>query len=264
MKFLWQRIEKSVIIVVGYKKKLMSFEVTYNGDIQYIKVFYSTEKTRAGKYYGDFYKTMDALASDLKRLKQELDEDSEKAAKIAKDAANRALSQRFGSLRYIIDETNWDEDMVISKILDDKKEEMLAFAQKTFNNEVLLEEDGAEEYQLHLDEGGIEVDGEAVETCIREFFDSEDYYDLSEAKLEKLEKLDWFIIWSRTEAGEFKTEGGNHEGNFSSKELSMENCLLTYRGLPLVVPADDTDIFSNELEIHFADETRASLEISDR
>ena len=63
----------------------MSFEVTYNGDIQYIKVFYSTEKTRAGKYYGEFYKKMDSLASDLKRLKQELDEDSEKAAKIAKD-----------------------------------------------------------------------------------------------------------------------------------------------------------------------------------
>ena len=53
----------------------MSFEVTYNGDIQYIKVFYSTEKTRSGKYYGEFYKKMDVLASDLKRLKQELDED---------------------------------------------------------------------------------------------------------------------------------------------------------------------------------------------
>jgi len=241
----------------------MSFEVTYNGDIQYIKVFYSTEKTRAGKYYGDFYKRMDSLASDIKRLKEELDEDSEKAAKIAKDAANKALSERFGSLRYIIDEHHWDEDMVISKILDDRKEEMLSLAQKTFNYEVLLEEDGAEEYTIHLEEGGIEVDGEAVETSIIELFDSNEYYDLNEAKLEKLEKLDWFIIWSRTEAGEFKTEGGQHEGNYSSKELNMENCLLTYRGLPLVIPSNGTDIFSNELEIHFVDETRASLEMSD-
>ncbi len=241
----------------------MSFEVTYNGDIQYIKVFYSTEKTRAGKYYGDFYKKMDALASDLKCLKQELDEDSDKVARIAKDAANKALSERFGSLRYIIDETRWDDDMVISKILDDKKEEMLALAQKTFNTEVLLEEDGAEEYQIHLDEGGIEVDGEGVETSIREFFDSDEYYESNEAKLEKLEKLDWFIIWSRTEAGEFKTEGGQHDGNYSSKELNMEDCLLTYRGLPLVIPSNSTDIFSNELEIHFADETRASLEMSE-
>ena len=80
----------------------MSFDVTFNGDIQYIKVFYSTKKTREGKYYGEFYKKMDALASDLKRLKQELDEDSEKAAKIAKEAANKALSERFGSLRYVI------------------------------------------------------------------------------------------------------------------------------------------------------------------
>ena len=241
----------------------MSFKVTYNGDIQYVKVFYSTEKTRTGKYYGEFYKKMDALASDLKRFKQELDEDSEKAAKIAKDAANKALSERFGSLRYIIDEQHWDEDLVISKILDDRKEEMLALAQKTFNNEVLLEEDGAEEYKIHLDEGVIEVNGEGVETSIGEFFDSEDYHDSNEAKLENLEKLDWFIIWSRTEAGEFRTECGQHEGNYSSKELNMEDCLLTYRDLPLVMPSNGTDIFSNELEIHFVDETRASLEISE-
>jgi hypothetical protein len=240
----------------------MSFEVTYNGDIQYIKIFYSTEKTRAGKYYGDFYKKMDALASDLKCLKQELGEDCEKAAKIAKDAANKALSERFGSLRYVIDEHIWDKDIVISKILDDRKEEMLSLAQKTFNNEVLLEEDGAEEYKIHLDEGSIEVDGESVETSIMDFFDSDDYHESNEAKLEKLEKLDWFIIWSRTEAGEFKTESGQHEGTYSSKELKMENCLLTYRDLPLVIPSNGTDIFSNELEIHFVDETSASLEMN--
>lgn len=241
----------------------MSFEVTYNGDIQYIKVFYSTEKTRAGKYYGEFYKKMDSLASDLKRLKQELDEDCEKAVKTAKDAANKALSERFGPLRYIIDEHLWDDDILISKILHDRKEEMLALAQKTFNNEVLLEEDGAEEYNIHLDEGVIEVDGESVETSIMEFFDSDDYHESNEAKLEKLEKLDWFIIWSRTEAGEFRTEGGQHEGNYSSKELNMEDCLLTYRDLPLVIPSNGTDMFSNELEIHFVDETRASLEMSE-
>ncbi len=239
----------------------MSFEVTYNGDIQYIKVFYSTEKTRAAKYYGEFYNKMDALASDLKRLKQELDEDSEKAAKIAKEAANKALAERFGSLRYIIDERHWDEDMVISKILDDRKEEMFALAQKTFNNEVLLEEDGAEEYKIHLDEGAIEVDGELVEAPVMFFLDSDHYHEWNEAKLEKLEQLDWFIIWSRTEAGEFKAEGGQHDGHYSSKELNMKNCLLTYRDLPLVVPTKGTDIFSNELEIHFADETRASLEM---
>ena len=241
----------------------MSFEVTYNGDIQYIKVFYSTEKTRAGKYYGEFYKKMDVLASDLKRLKQELDEDSAKAAKIAKEAANKALAERFGSLRYIIDEHHWDEDMIISKMLDDRKEEMFALAQKIFNYEVLLEEEGAEEYKIHLEEGVIEVDGEGVESSIMEFFDSDEYHKFNETKLEKLEKLDWFIIWSRTEAGEFKTEGGQHQGNYSSEELNMENSLLTYRGLPLAIPSNGTDIFSNELEIHFVDDTRASLEMSD-
>ncbi len=252
-----------MIIVIRDGFDPMSFEVTYNGDIQYIKVFYSTEKTRQGKYYGEFYKKMDVLASDLKRLRQELDEDSEKAAKLAKDSANKALAERFGSLRYIVDERHWDEDMIISKVLDDRKEEMFSLAQKTFNNEVLLEEDGEDEYQIHLDEGVIEVDGEQVETSVGEFFDSDNYHELNEVKLEKLEKLDWFIIWSRTEAGEFKTEGGLHEGNYSSKELNMEDCLLTYRGLPLIIPSNGTDIFSNELEIHFADETRASLQMSE-
>ena len=241
----------------------MSFEVTYNGDIQYIKVFYSTEKTRSGKYYGEFYKKMDSLASELKRCKHELDEDSAKAAKIAKDGANTALSRRFGSLRYIIDEHHWDEDMIISKILDDRKEEMLSLVQKTLNIEVLIEEDAAEEYIIHLDEGAIEVNGEAVETSLIEFFDSGEYYELNETRLEKLEKLDWFIIWSRTEAGEFKTEVGKYKGIYSSKELNMEDCLLTYRGSPLIVPSNGTDIFSNEFEIYFADQTRASIEMSD-
>tara|TARA_Y100001968_G_scaffold324479_1_gene363866 strand:+ start:228 stop:986 length:759 start_codon:yes stop_codon:yes gene_type:complete len=250
-----------VIISIRDSSDPMSFEVTYKGDIQHIKVFYSTEKTRAGKYYGEFYKKMDALASDLKRLKQELDEDSEKAAKLAKEAANKALAERFGSLRYIIDEHLWDEDMVISKILDDRKEQMLALAQKTFNNEVLLEEDGAAEYKIHLDEGTLEVNGEGVDTSVMDFFDSDDYHDWNEAKLEQYEKLDWFIIWAKTEAGEFKTEGGKHEGHFSSKELHLDNNLLHYRDLPLVVPSNGTDVFSNELEIHFGDETKESLEM---
>ena len=34
----------------------------------------------------------------------------------------------------------------------------------------------------------------------------------------------------------------------------MENCLLTNRGLPLVMPSNGTDIFSNDLDIHFSDE----------
>ena len=106
------------------------------------------------------------------------------------------------------------------------------------------------------------MDGEGVETPVMEFFDSDYYHEWNEAKLEKLEHLDWFIIWSRTEAGEFKTEGGIHQGSYSSKELNMANCLLTYRDLPLIIPSNGTDVFSNELEIHFVDETRASLEMN--
>ncbi len=240
----------------------MSFEVTYNGDIQYIKIFYSTKKTREGKYYGEFYKTMDVLASDVKRLKYELDEDSEKAARIFKESGNKALAERFGSLRYIVDEHLWDEDMIVSKILNDKKNEMLKLVQKTFNNEVLLEEDGVEEYKIHLEEGTVEVDRKTVEVSLIEFFNSDEYHEWNEAKLEKLEKLDWFMIWTRTEAGEFKTEGDKHEGHFSSKELHLENNLLHYRNLPLIIPTNGTDDFGDELEIHFGDETRESLKMS--
>ena len=256
-------MEKDVMISMRDNSDQMPFEVTYNGDIQYIKVFYSNEMTRGGKYYGEFYRKMDALARDLKRLKQELVEDSEKASKIAKDAANKALAERFGSLRYILDNNLWDEDIIVSKILDDKKEEMFALAQKTFNNEVLLEEDGAEEYKIHLDEGTIEVDGEAIKTSVSELFDCDDYHEWNEAKLERYEKLDWFIIWSRTEAGEFRTNGEKHQGDFSLKEIHLENNLLHFRDIPLVNPSRGTDVFSNELEIHFGDETRASLEMSE-
>ena len=61
---------------------------------------------------------------------------------------------------------------------------------------------GTEEYKIHLDEGGIEVDGKSVETSIMEFFDSDDYHESNEAKLEKLEhtleflKKCWQILHS--------------------------------------------------------------------
>ena len=92
-----------------------------------------------------------------------------------------------------------------------------------------------------------------------EFFDSDEYHAWNESKLVNLEKLDWFILWTKTEAGEFKTEGGKHEGYFSSKELSLENNLLNFRNSPLLVPSNGTDVFSYELEIHFGDKTRESL-----
>ena len=152
--------------------------------------------------------------------------------------------------------------MVISKILDDRKEEMLALAQKTLNNEVLLEEDGAEEYAIHLDEGVIEVDGKRVETSVMEFFDSDDYHEWNEKQLKRYEKLDWFIVWAITEAGEFKTDSGKLEGRFLSTELHLQNNLLHYRNLPLVVPSNGTNVFSNELEIYFGDQTRESLEMT--
>ena len=242
----------------------MSFEVAYNGDIQYVKIFYSTEKTREGKYYGDLYKKMDALAKDLKRLKDELEEDSEKAAKIFKDAGNKALAERFGALRYIVDNRLWDEDMIISKMLDSKKEEMLALAQKTFNNEVLLEEDGAEEYKIHLEDGSIEVDGKHVDIDVSsqgELF-GETYYEWNETELEKLEQLNWFVIWRRTEEGRFRTKLGKMEGAFSKTQIRQENNLLYYGDLSLDESSPRTKEVENELEIFFGDKTRESFEIN--
>ena len=234
----------------------MSFEVTYSGDIQYVKIFYSTSKTRACKYQGEFYKKMDVIATDLKRLKQELDEDSEKAAKIAKDAANKALAERFGSLRYIIDEKLWDEDIILGKMLDKKKEEMLALAQKTLNYEVLLEEDGAEEYNTHLEGGRIAVNGKKVEFDTSRdgniFGDS--YWDWDEAKLEQLEKLDWFVIWKQTESGTFRAEV--EEGEFDKKKLTMKDNLLHYRDLSIDNDSYGKEKIDSQLEIYFGDETR--------
>ena len=239
----------------------MSFEVTYSGDIQYIKVFYSTKKTRECKYHGDFYKRMDAIANDLKRMKKELDEDSEKAAKIAKNAANMALAERFGPLRYIIDEELWDEDMVVGKMLDTKKEEMLALAQKTLNYEVLLEEDGAEEYNTHLEGGKIAINGKNAEldTSRDGNFFGASYWDWDEAKLEELERLDWFVIWTQAESGTFRAK--IEEGEFDKEKLNMKDNLLHYGDVSI----DDTyygkEKIDSQLEIYFGDETRESFEM---
>ena len=239
----------------------MSFEVTYSGDIQYIKVFYSTKKTRECKYHGEFYKRMDAIANDLKRMKQELDEDSEKAAKIAKNAANMALAERFGALRYIIAEELWDEDMIVGKMLDTKKEEMLALAQKTLNYEVLLEEDGAEEYNTHLEGGKIAINGKKAEldTSRDGKFFGASYWDWDETKLEELERLDWFVIWTQAESGTFRAK--IEEGEFDKEKLNMKDNLLHYGDVSI----DDTyygkEKIDSQLEIYFGDETRESFEI---
>ena len=239
----------------------MSFEVTYSGDIQYIKVFYSTKKTRECKYHGEFYKRMDAIANDLKRMKKELDEDSEKAAKIAKDAANMALAERFGSLRYIIDEELWDEDMIVGKMLDIKKDEMLALAQKTLNYEVLLEENGAEEYNTHLEGGAITVNGKKtdLDTSRDGNLFGATYWDWDEAKLEKLEKLDWFVIWMQAESGTFRAE--IEEGEFKKEKLRMKDNLLHYGDLSIDDAYYGKETIDNQLEIFFGDDTRQSFEM---
>ena len=239
----------------------MPFEVTYSGDIQYIKVFYSTEKTRGCKYHGEFYEKMDAIANDLNKLKQELDEDSEKAANIAKNAANMALAERFGPLRYIIDEALWDEDMIVGKMLHIKKDEMLALAQKTLNYEVLMEEDGAEEYNIHLEGGKITVNGKetAIDTSKDGRLFGAQYWDWDEAKLEKLEKLDWFVIWKQSESGTFRAEIDEQE--FDEKKLNIKNNLLYYGDLSIDDSYYGKENIDSQLEIYFGDETRESLEM---
>ena len=239
----------------------MPFEITYSGDIQYIKVFYSTEKTRGCKYHGEFYKKMDDIANDLKRLKQELDEDSQKAAKIAKDAANMALAERFGSLRYVVDEELWDEDMIVGKMLDIKKEEMLALAQKTLNFEVLLEEDGAEEYSTHLEGGTIAINGKKAESDTSRdgrLFGAA-YWDWDEAKLEKLEKLDWFVIWTQAESGTFRAEV--KEGEFDKNQLKMKDNLLHYGDSSIDDAYYGKEKIDSQIEIYFGDDTRKSFEM---
>ena len=239
----------------------MSFEVTYTGDIQLIKVFYSTDSTRECKYHGEFYKKMDTIANDLKRLKEELDEDSEKAAKIAKNAANMALAERFGSLRYIIDEELWDEDMIVGKMLDVKKEKMLALAQKTLNYEVLLEEDGAEVYNTHLEGGKIAINGKKAEldTSRDGHFFGATYWDWDEAKLEKLEKLDWFVIWTQAESGTFRVKVAEEE--FDKRKLKMKNNLLHYGDLSIDDAYYGKEKIDSQIEIYFGDETRESFEM---
>ena len=247
--------------IINIFLKPMSFEVTYSGDIKYIKIFYSTQKSRTCKYHGNFYTNMDAIANDLKRLKQELYEDSEKAAKIAKDAANKALAERFGPLRYILDDQLWDEDMIFGKMLDKKKDEMLALAQKTLNDEVLLEEDGAEKYNTHIEGGILAVDGEVIDidTSRNGKLFGDSYWDWDELKLEKLERLDWFVMSTQVETGKFRTIVEDRQ--FEKDKLQIKDNLLHYGDLSI-----DDDYYGkikidSQYEIYFGDDTRKSFQV---
>jgi len=250
----------------------MTFQVTYDEGIQYNKVFYSTSKTRKSKCLGEFYKKMDAVSKEIKRIYKQLEADRDEAEEVFVDAGNDALAERFSSGGYRFDSEKWSNqrrtnclaNMIISEEIEDKKNDMLLLIEEFFDDEVLVEEEGARAWKLHFSGGAIFVDDEDEQRPVNldQYFDGEELEKWDGKNHDTLEKQDWYILWEKQEHAKYKTEGsGNHDGDFDESDIDMHEGLLTYRGLPLDVPTEEPNVWSDEVQLHFEDGKYESVSI---
>ena len=176
----------------------MSFQITFTGQVLKRNIFYSTKANREDKYFGEFCKKMDALAKEIKQQKTE-------------------------------EENNLP--------IEEKLEEMVALAAKEFTVEVLDDcDDGGDEYYCtHYSGGELEVDGEEIE--LDKDFYGDDHKEWEEALSERLNKLDWHIIFSTTWDG-FHNNGDwdGIEGEFDKKKIKLKDTCIYYDDSPIASP----------------------------
>ena len=138
----------------------------------------------------DFYPKMDALAKEIKQLKKE-------------------------------EENNLP--------IEEKQEEMVALVQKEFTQQVLDDccDCGNEYYSTHDSGGELAVDGEKIELD-KDFF-GDDHKEWEEALRERLNKLDWHIIFYKTYSG-FHNNGDwdGIEGEFDKKKITLKDTCIYY------------------------------------
>ena len=168
----------------------MTFQVTYTGQMLVRNIFYSTEANRENKWSGEFYKKMDALAKEIKQLKKE-------------------------------EENNLP--------IEEKLEEMVALVQKEFTQQVLDDccDGGTEYYSTHDSGGKLEVDGKKIE--LDKDFYGDDHKEWEDALRERLNKLDWHIIYYKTYEG-FHNNGNwdGIEGEFDKKKITLKDTCIYY------------------------------------
>ena len=104
----------------------MTFQVTYTGDVLVRNIFFST---KANREWSDFYKKMDAIAKEIKKM------------------------QKAGANNLDIEERVFNEN-----------DGMASLVQKEFTIQVLDDccDGGDEYYVTHDSEGRLELDGEKI------------------------------------------------------------------------------------------------------
>ena len=132
--------------------------------------------------------------------------------------------------------------------IEEKQEEMVALVQKQFTQQGLDDccESGEENYYIHDSSGRLEVDDEEI--SIKDFF-GDDYEKWEKELRKKLDKHDWYVIYSYVESGdqEPKFDCDEREGEFDKKKLKMKNNCLHYDDLPF--EADGQEWEKKKLEL---------------
>ena len=167
----------------------MTFEITYTGECRNQQIFYSTVGYE-NPATEELCKKMDLLAKEIKKLKTE-------------------------------------EENVFP--IEDKVEEMVVVVQKHFTKKVVhnLWEDGDENYSTHNPAGKVKVDGEEIELD-KDFF-GDDHEKWDKELRERLNKLDWHIIFYKTYEG-FHNNGDfdGIEGEFDKKKIKLKDTCIYY------------------------------------
>ena len=175
--------------------------------------------TKAAVDKGDeFCKQMDVLAKEIKQLKKE-------------------------------EENNLP--------IEEKLEEMVALVQKEFSLQALDDcwDDGDEYYCTHDSGGRLEVDDEKIELD-KDFYDGNKKWE--EELSERLDKLDWHIIYYKTYDG-FHNNGDwdGIEGEFDKKKIKLKDTCIYYDDSPITSP-DGCD-WTRELYL-YVDEQEIEVE----
>ena len=189
----------------------MTFEMYYAGEILNRQITYSTKEGRNSKWkeWSEFYKKMDAIAKEIKTMKKE-------------------------------EENN----LVIEEKVFDEKDGMVALVQKIFTQQMLDDGDdgGDENYKTHEDNGRLQVNGEKIDNY-KDFFGNA-YEEWEKALKERLDKLDWHIIYETRQSCVLTLEGNENEnereveGEFDRKKLTMKDNCFHYDGLPITTDAE--------------------------
>ena len=183
----------------------------YAGEVLNRQITYSTKEGRNSKWkeWSEFHKKMDALAKEIKTMKKE-------------------------------EENN----LVIEEKVFDEKDGMVALVQKMFSQQVLDDGDdgGDENYKTHEDNGDLEVNGEKIDNYKDFFGDAHKQWE--KALNERLDKLDWHIIYETRQSAVLTLEGNESEnereveGEFDRKKLTMKDNCFHYDGFPITTDAE--------------------------